>query len=275
MIQTIRKVFAAKMIFAMFLIYSVWWIYAQSTPFESNIRNLFSDTYTIVAFWGGISGLLIAKKWGGFKSMFGRAINMFSIGLLLETIGQLIGSYYFYVLNVDIAYPSIADLGYFGAIICYIYGAYLLAKICGVQFQMKSLKSKMMSAIFLLLFLLVPYFTFLSGYNLEEEMLVNPIKVFLDFATPLGQSTFLLIAFLTYLFSREMLGGIMKNKILWILVGLSFQYIADFVFIYKDMTDTWQAGGQSEYLFLFAYTVISLAIIQLDTALKELQINKQ
>lgn len=282
MIETFKKDIYISVTFVFFILYSLFWLYVQTTPIDSFLHNLFSDTYGLITVWGGISGLIIAKKWGGFKSLVGRAINMFALGLLSVSYGQFVYSYYYFKYGIDMAYPNIGDLGYFASIFFYIYGSFLIAQVCGIQIKLKNIKNQLFSLSVLLVLLWIPYKEFLTDYTFDWSQIY---RIILDLGTPMAQAVYLFIALITYILSRNSLGGIMKDKILALVLALSLQYVADFVYIYQQSYDElsifgfqfggWIAGGFTEYLFFLSYTVITLAILQLNLALKELQVNNK
>jgi hypothetical protein len=271
MLKTIKSEIGAKVSLFLYLIFILWFIFLQ---FNSNefISNLFDDTYFILAIWGGFVILYIANKWGGLKSLFGKALLMFSFGLFAQSFGQLVYTYYFHFEEIEMPYPSIGDIGYFASVIFYIYGAYLLAKISGVQIKLKSFANLAISIVLPIIVLFISYTIFLQNYQFDW---VQPVKIFLDFGYPLGQSIYLSIALLTYLLSRGFLGGLMKNKIFWILISLCFQYLADFIFLYRQNNGIWHTGDPSDFFYVSAYLLMTLSILQLNTVLKELQVNKK
>jgi len=271
MLETLKNDLFAKITFFIFVIYSVFWIFTQTQPVDDFFHNFFSDTYAIITIWGGISSLLISKKWGGLKSLLGRAFFMFAFGLFSVTFGQISYTYYYLVHGEDMAYPNIGDLGYFLSIFFYIYGAYLVAESCGIQMKLKNIKSKIISGILLLLILSVPYTIFLQSYKIDFSDLY---RLMLDLGTPLFQGVYLFIALTTYLLSKSTLGGVMKNKVLWLLFALLFQYVSDFYYIYQQYYGGWIAGGISEYTFFLSYSLIIMSIIQFGVVFNKLQVKK-
>ena len=112
-----------KVTVLLFLLLTGWWLLLRLTPIgEDSFQNeLFSASYGVMALWGGLLGWRISKKWGGVKSILGRSIVFFALGLLAQEFGQLIYSFYSLYLGVEIPYPSLGDLGFFGSIPLYIY----------------------------------------------------------------------------------------------------------------------------------------------------------
>ncbi len=143
-----------------FLCVTIFWILLN--PFLSNdavlhSKYIWGSLYQVVAFIGGIYGIIQAIKWGGLKSSLGKSLLAFSFGLLFQCIGQTVYSYYNLFAHIEAPYPSIGDIGYFGSVIFYILGVVLLFRIGGVRVSMKSLKGKFIatshySSLFIFLF---------------------------------------------------------------------------------------------------------------------------
>lgn len=263
MLKTLKKELLAQIALALFVFFTIFWIInTLFFPIGSPSHEWFANTYGILALWGGAWGLVISKKWGGFKSIIGKAILFFSFGLLAQVFGQVAYSYYYYYLGVEIPYPSLGDLGYFGSIPLYIFAVLLLARASGVKISLRSFKSKAQAVIIPILILGFSYYAFLQGYEFDWSA---PLVIFLDFGYPLGQATYISFAILTYLLSKKTLGGIMKGKIFLILFALVIQYIADYHFLYQISKDTWYASGPNDYIYLASYFAMAIGLIQLKT----------
>jgi hypothetical protein len=274
MLDTIRHQWKAKVAVGLFVLLTLYWLILQTNYFDNislfshSVAKFFGVIYGVMALWGALWGLATAKHWGGGKSMMGRAILMFSLGLLMQEFGQLTLSYIDYVLHIQGAYPSIGDVGFFGSIPFYIYGAILLARASGVEIRLQAVASKIQAIFIPLLMLLIGYYLFLQNYEFDWS---NPIKMFLDFGYPFGQAIYVSIAILTFLLTKGVLGGIMRNKILFILLALVVQFLSDYVFLYQSIQGTWKVGGINDYMYLCAYFLMALALMQLGTVLTKLR----
>jgi hypothetical protein len=270
MVETIRKEWQAKAALVIFVLLTVWWVVGLLYPdlYKTRFFGDFPSIYGVMALWGGLWGIVIAQKWGGMRSVMGKAIIMFSLGLFAQEFGQLAYAYLAFYKHIEVPYPSIGDIGYFGSIPFYIYGTVLLATASGVQIKLRSFAHKLQAIIIPVVVLCVGYFLFLQGYTVDWS---NPIKVFLDFGYPLAQAIYISIAMLTYLLSRGILGGVMKNKILFILFALSIQFLSDYTFLYQSSRGLWAAGGINDYMYLISYFVMTLGLFQLDTVLSKLR----
>src|SRR3989344_3781023 len=98
---------------------TIWWIYINFLfkDVTGDDKQLFAASYQILALFGAITGFWMAKLWGGYKSLLGKALAFFSLGLLLQSFGQSAYSYYIYFEKIEVPYPSIGDICFFGSVI--------------------------------------------------------------------------------------------------------------------------------------------------------------
>ena len=270
MIDTLKKEWQAQISLLLFGILTVWWFISPSFKPSPDARFLgdFGSIYVILAFLGALWGMVIAKKWGGYKSIMGKAILFFSLGLMAQVFGQVTYAYFSFVLHVVVPYPSLGDLGYFGSIPIYILGVYYLAKASGVNITLRLFRKKLQAIIVPAGMLFTGYYLFLRTYEFDWS---NPVKIFLDFGYPLGQAFYVSLAFLAYLLTRGVLGGIMKSKVLFILGALCMQFLSDYVFLYQSSQGTWSVGGVNDYMYLIAYFTMTLGLLQLKTVYDHLR----
>lgn len=246
-----------------FLLYLLIWLYLNLViQGDNNYSGLFTDSYGIIAALGGIIGISISKNWGGTKSVIGKAILAFSFGLIFNFLGQLSYAIYHQIYKVENPYPSFGDIFYIGNIFLYIVGGWLIATAAGSKTILKTFISKKIIAIFFpIIMVLTSYTFFLRSYEFNWE---NPTIIFLDFGYPIGPAIYVSIAILAYYLSKDILGGIMKNRVILIIVALVLQYISDTVFMYRTFQETWQPAGISDLLYIIAYFLMSVAILQFD-----------
>ena len=268
MLETIKKQWQAKFAIGLLALLTVWYFISPSLNGSERFFGDFPSIYAVMALWGGIWGFSISREWGFTKSIMGKAILFFSLGLFAQVFGQVVYAYYSFFQGIEIPYPSLGDLGYFGSIPLYIYAVYLLAKASGVKIGLRSATNKILLVLVPLVMLGVGYFLFLREYSIDWS---DPIRVFLDFGYPLGQAIYIAMAILTYSLSRGVLGGIMKPKILFFLFALVVQFLADYVFLIQAYYGSWGAGGFNDYMYLLAYFFMTLAILQLKTVRDKLQ----
>lgn len=254
----------------LFAILTIWWgilffVFSATLSYPNMIWAAF---YQTMAVWGMFWGFIISYKWGGVKSVFGRAILLLATGMLFQVIGQSTFSFYGLFLNVEIPYPSFADLGFFGSVIFYILGVLELYKLSGATFSFKATKNKLWAVFLPAAMLAVSYVLFLRSYEFDWN---NPLIVFLDFGYPFGEAIYVSIAILVYLLSKHVLGGMMRIPILMILFALVAQYVAEFNFLYTFLNETWINGGYGDFLYLLSYFVMSYSLIYTGTMLRKIK----
>lgn len=265
--ETIRHEYKAKVALALFLFYTFWFVIIHLLlPSDHFLYHYYGVFYGIIAVWGGIWGIVIARKWGGFKSIMGKALLLFSFGLFAQEFGQIAYSYYIFVLHVDIPYPSIGDIGFFGTIPFYIYGAYLLGKASGVRFTLNSLQNKLQALLIPALMVAVAYILFLRYYSFD---LSTPLETFLTYGYPLGQAVYISLGILTYSLTRGLLGGVMKSKVLFLILAFGAQFLADYAFLYFQ--ELYYPGSPIDYLYTLAYFLMAIGIMQFETAYNKLR----
>ena len=258
-IQFIKEDRLAKVLISLSIMFTLWWmIFTDAQVFYG---LTWPYLYQIVAIISGVYGLIIAWRWGGFGSVMGRAIIMFSFGLLFQVIGQNIFSYYILILGIPVPYPSWADVGFLGSIPFYIYGIILLARASGAKASLRSFTNRIQIITIPVIGLSLSYYFFLRSYEFDWS---EPLRIFLDFGYPFGQTIYVTIALVTFLISQKVLGGVMKNKIMFVLLALLVQYIADYNFLYQAYNGIWVNGHYGDLIYMLAYLAMGLGLLQLD-----------
>ena len=257
--KLIKKVFLVP--FFLLIIFTVWRFYLMFYDFgdRSYDIQIWAASYQLIAWFGVICGFYFSGLWGGWKSLVGRANLAFSIGLFAQCFGQSVFSYFFYK-GINTPYPSVADIGFFGSIPFYAYGAFLLVKFYNTRKSLKSLRNLALIFIIPIGMLAISYVIFLNGYQFNWS---QPLKVILDFGYPLGQALYISLAILAFLLSFSSLGGVMKKPTLFFIFSLATQYLADYTFLYKSNNGTFVGGGIVDYIYLIAYFLMTLSLIQL------------
>ena len=255
----------------MFLSFFVWWIVLNDplSRGSSEVLQLWGATYQMIAWYGAIMGLVIARRWGDYKSMVGQAVLAFSLGLLCQSFGQTAYSFYVYFWKIPIPYPSLGDFGFFGSIPFYMYGAYMLSKISGVKISLKLYGSKIQAIIVPAVLLGLSYFLFLKDYVFDWT---QPVKTLLDFGYPLGQAVYVSIAILAFILSRKILGGIMRLPMLFFIAALIAQYLSDFVFLIQAQEGSFYPGGINDLMYAASYALMAIALCfigDIHTKIKE------
>ena len=252
------------MFWVVFLLFSLWWILVPSLNSKESFLNgdLFADTYGSVALLGAIVGFVASNKWGCFKSYVGRSLFFFSLGLFFQFLGQLSYTLIYRFTGVENAYPSFGEIFYILTIPSYILAVWYIANSSGIKTAIRTRANKIISVVVPLIFVAASYFLLLHSNIVDISEYDNPIGFYLDYFYPIAQALFVSMAISTFYITRGILGGLMKNKVFFILFSLVFQYVADSSFIYQTRVGTWLAGGSSDYLFVFSYFLMGVAFFE-------------
>ena len=265
----IREKTAYLIVFLLSIVFFGWFAFNFYTlePGDRSLE-LYSDSYWIIGLVGALYGLSVSKAWGGLKSLFGKSLFFFSLGLFAQVFGQITYTYFALVKGVEAPYPSVGDIGFFGSILFYLGGLLYLKRALGTKFILATTTKKIISIVLPLLILAGSYFVFLRDYESSGAT----IATFLDFGYPLGQAFYISVAVLIYLMSFKALGGIMKNKILLLILALVLQYVADFMFLYRFSKDEWYTGGFNDFMYQLAYLVMTIALLRIGSTARKLMV---
>lgn len=245
----------------------IFWIGINVSDIENlPINKFWGIGINFIPLFGGIFGLYTAEHWGGLKSAVGKAMVYLSLGLLSWSLGNWIWSYYNFFLNSEIPYPSLADVGYVCAVPLWMIGSIYLSKATGIKYGLKN----KMGQIYLFV---LPILTFIISYYLLITVARGGsitsggglLKVFFDFAYPVGDVIIVTIALLVYGLSLKYLGGRFKWPAIITLLGFIVMFLADFSFSYTTTIGTYFNGSYPDLLFASALFVISFGIASFDT----------
>jgi hypothetical protein len=254
-----------------FLFYCLILLWGSSFYFlkikETEANYWYQFAFGLIPLVGGILGIVKAKAWGFFRSFVGRAIFFLSAGLTSWGIGQMFWSvYYNLILRVEIPYPSLADVGYILAIPLWALGIVNLSKATGARFSVKHLRGQILlltipiGAIILSYYLL---FVLARGGSIPVDG--DGVKLFFDFAYPLGDLVILTLSLLVYGLSFTYLGGKYKIPIICIIFGFIIMYLADFSFSFVTTNMTYYNGHWVDILFPTAMVFMAIGINSFDT----------
>jgi hypothetical protein len=249
-----------------------WFLNIHQLNTESTLRarQLWGSSYQLLAIVGGIIGVRVAKAWG-FKSLIGKAILFFALGLFLQSFGQSVDSYYNFFHNATIPYPSLGDVGFMGSVFAYIVAATYLLKATGIKVSFQSTKGKILAISIPLLILIVCYLFFLQGYQFDWD---NKLKILLDFGYPLGQAIYVSIVAVAYVTSKNYFRGTLRLPVVFLIVALVFQYISDFTFLYQANAGTWYVGGLNDLMYFISYALMAFALIYISSVHKAIFENR-
>lgn len=248
--------------FSAILFWGTWWVLLN--VFNRGFTgDHFTDTYGVTAVLGSVIGLLAARRWGGFKTKFGRSLGFFAVGLGLQFLGQLTYTLYYYVADVELAFPSIGDVPYLLSNIAYIAA---VGSLLGVlTFGKKFYKPWWVTALAILITGLVLYGMSVSFLGIAIQDDRGAIYRVLNIAYPLIQAVYFAVGVIALLQSKILSGSKMFGSLVLLLLALMTQFAADFLFLYKSYHETWEPGGPSDMVYLLAYALMGISILWVDS----------
>lgn len=258
----------ALVVFVFFVIWRIG-LYSYVAP-EGEFDSFgfsWGATYQFMALFGAAFGLVAAKQWGGVKSIVGKAATAFSIGLLLQSFGQIASSVYVFKFG-EIPYPGIGDIGFFGSILFYIYGVTMLAKCSGVSLSLQAFWQKSTIVFIFLLMVSSSYFIFLKGQHLDWS---DPVTSLLNIAYPVLQACYVSIALLTIFLSHSFLGGLMRGVTWLLVIALFLQYTSDFTFLYQAVRGLYIPEGLNDIMYLVSYFFMAVSLAYLGIVYRNIK----
>jgi len=264
-----------KVALSSYFVVLLLWIFLQTSGRTGdNVDNLnywYSFLFGLIPLIGGLIGMFKSHIWGGLKSVLGKAIFFFSLGLFLWGFGEAIWSYYNFFMAEPAPYPSIADIGFAPSIFFWILGTWFLAQASGAMHAFKNSKvAKTLSVVISLTLAGVAYHMLINvargGVLVPEGE--TALKTVLDIAYPLGDFLALIFATVVFALSRKYLGGFYRPAIASILIGLAIMYFGDFSFSYTTTAGTFYNGNFGDLLlasgnFFMTFGVLGFASLPL------------
>lgn len=257
-----KNSFLLGYVFVMFIFWSG--MYASGLK-DLEVNKFWGIGINFIPLFGGVFGVFTSRHWGGIKSAVGKGIIFLSLGLISWSAGNWVWSYYNFFLSNNVPYPSLADAGYILAVPLWMAGMYYLSKATGVKYGLKN----KFGQIYLLI---IPIICFLSSYYLLVSIARDGsisdggdlLKVFFDFAYPIGDAIIVTIALLVYGLSFKYLGGKYKWPVFVTLFGFILMFFADFSFSYETTLGTYYDGDASNLLFISALFLMGFGITSID-----------
>lgn len=255
---------AQKLLSAYLLLLVIFWVFLQQSGLQTSFWNYFySFAFSLIPLLGGIYGLFLAKPWGFLDSSIGRAICYISLGLFSWGVGSMIWSYYNFFERLAAPYPSVADVGFIAAIPLWIVGVVNLSQATGVRFALQNIKGKLFLLIVPILIFIVSYYllVYVARGGVISESTDDLMKLFFDFAYPIGDVAILALATVILGLSLNYFGGLFKVPIIALLAGFGVMYLADFVFSYTTTIETFYNGNFGDLLFTLALFLMTFGVL--------------
>lgn len=257
----------AVLMVVFYLALLIWWASINTKGLVDTTQNFYYGvSLGILAILGGISGIFVSKDWGMFSSKIGKALIFISTGFITWGIGTLVIGYYNIAQGQSYPYPSLADVAYIISWPLWLFGMINLSKATGARYQLKNATGKLLAFIIVVIAILLSYYLLFQvarggEFAIDKE---SYLRLFFDFAYPVGDIVILTSALLLVGLSFNYLGGMLKTPILLILTGFVINYIADIIFTYTNTIGTFYVAGWVDLVYTTAFFLLGLGVSLFD-----------
>jgi len=229
--------------------------------FQSSYPDFMLTFANVTApFMAGIAVLssffALRRYWDSFGSRLSKIWLCFALGMMLWFLGELGWAVYTMVLNIEIPYPSIADVFWLSG-----YVPLFIALLLYVQLLKPALSSKMfLGGAIVVASVSAPTFPMLIMPVLAGASEQDLITLGVSLAYPSLDLTLFLEAIVGLMvFTTTRLKSRVGRAWHFINVAIIFNVVADMAFSYTTMEGTYYNGHPLDLLFHWAYLLFALA----------------
>ncbi|MDH7563609.1 MAG: hypothetical protein QHH24_01820 [Candidatus Bathyarchaeota archaeon] len=212
-------------------------------PLSNVFPPVIAGAATVLAF-------LALRRYGRDSKRFFAVWLCFALGMMLWFLGEFAWAFYNFVLNIEIPYPSIADIFWLSGYAPFFAALYLYVKIFASALTKRTLSIVM--AIIAVLSVLVSAGLVIPLIGVEEDLATLAV----DFAYPLLDLALLSAAFLGLAVFQE---GRLGKPWLFINAGIFSNVCGDFLFSYVTAQGAYYNGHAIDLLYLYGYLFFMLA----------------
>ena len=232
----------------------IWSLLLHLSPVHATIWNyLFGASYAIIYFVGGAYGM-----WKGMSqnktSVMGKTLIFLGLGIFFWGVGNAIWVYYNLFGNVEIPYPSAADVAYVVLYPAVAAGCFYFIKL------FKPLVTKALARDAVLIIAVTAVATF---YLFRPDLTAGlPFwQRFFNFFYPLGDAVLLSLALIMLRISA----GKVQRGMSMLILALFVQAIADFFFTTRTSAGTYWNGDISDLLYAVSGFIFAISLIKLSS----------
>jgi len=227
------------------LLYAFQGYYPEFMPFFSEAFPPLIAGAAVIS-----SGFSLEKYWHRAKERFSAVWLFFTAGLFMWFVGETIWAGYALILNVEIPYPSVADVFRLSGYVPFFIALYLYVRTFGSALSRKTLAIS--STITAVSAILVSAALIAPTTQAETEL----VTMIVDLAYPVLDLVLLSVSTLGLLVFLK--GDLGKS---WALIsaGILLNVFGDVLFSYTVSRGTYYAGHPVDLLFDFAYVFFLLA----------------
>lgn len=257
-----------------FLVLLLWWAFLQYLGITNSPLNyLFALFYGILPLLGGFYTLIKSIK---LKDSINKTVFYLSLGLIAWGVGEIIWSYYNFILNIEVPYPSVADLAYILSYPLWFVALIYLAKSVGLELSLKSRFIKTIFFVFSFVIVLVAVYLVLFRGSLDYTNLSGDYtKLFFDISYPVWDVILLVLALIINVLSLGTIRGKLSAAVTIITVSLMFYFLADLGFTYQSTVNTFFNGNYIDLFYMITVSLITIAACLLTSDGEALLLSSQ
>jgi hypothetical protein len=225
-------------------------VYVFQGFYPEFISPLSNALFPVVASAAVFSSVFALRKYGPKLNKFLMIWMCFTVGMTLWFLGELSWAIYTFLLNVEIPYPSIADIFWLGGYIPLLIALFVYSRL--FVSVLSNRKKALIAAIIIILGVLVSAALIIPIMGVEENLAI----LIIDLAYPLLDIALLSMALVGLAIFQK--GGLGKSW-LWIILGIMLNVAGDMIFSYTTAQGTYYNGHLSELLFIYGYLFFTIA----------------
>ena len=198
-----------------------------------------------------VSSLSCSRRYGfGLRRGFEAVWSLFTVGTGLWVLAEASWAFYYFVLKIEVPYPSLADIFYVGGYLP------IMAGLIGYLdlFRVGLSRRRLGFAVAAIVIATALALTFVLPIGLGQNL--STLNVLTDMLYPILD---LVLVSLTVLSLAIFLGGTIAKWWMIFGVGASLYVIGDEFFLYQVAQHSYYNGSVDDLIFLLGYLTFALA----------------
>lgn len=226
------------------------------------------NAYTIIMVLIAVSSLVVSLLNNSIYKSYQLPAVLLSIGLMCTALGELFWAYYVEILDIQIPYPSIADVWF----VLFYPVTFIALSTLSVYLTVTDDKRKALLTLFkrLIIFFIVSGIALsmvLYTQNYDPAAVSNLARLF-DYIYLICDALLLvhiiLLVFIVIIAPKKQ--PVLVKAVMALVLGVTLLLLADSLFAYSTDLGTFEDGGYIDLLFLLSTYFISISVIKLRKA---------
>lgn len=219
---------------------------------------LYNLVYGSIFIFGGLVTLFYSVQFS-LSTNLGKMLLFFGLGLLSFATGNIIWYFYNNFLQVEIPFPSIADVMYISFYPLMVIGTLYLLKI----YKTLVTQNIVRDSIIIVIISFIVIFTIFSRLDLLSDFTL--IQKFVNVFYPVGDAVIIALT----LIALRIGGGKLHPSLYIFTFGLLMQSVADLLFNYRNAIGVYWNGDIADLFFSFGGYFMSFGIFEIINNLNQ------